>query len=266
MKITLKEIKRNQRQCVDWYHRVIGMPISIYITWILLRLNFTANQATTLMIIFGFISCGFFMVGSRWADLIGLIVLQFWGIMDVVDGEIARNRKLCSLTGMYFDKVSHYLVHPFILFSLSVGLFRRFDNTFYIYGGVIASYSYILLEIIYDVKASIYLLQLCKEGKNQTGAKGFGTPRYQPVPFWLKALKFYLLQPGVLVIVSVVLLVDLFVGELVLIKIKFNLMALLIISYAINYTLSFIRSIYNIVLNREIDNEYSLFFTVEKNN
>ena len=42
--------------------------------------------------------------------------------MDMADGEIDRAGKRASSTGVHFDCLSHYFVHPFIFLGIGLGL------------------------------------------------------------------------------------------------------------------------------------------------
>lgn len=91
---------------------VLGHPIlqrvpSIYLTRLFLATNVTANQVSVSMIIVGVISGIVVAFGYIWAGL-ALIYLNL--LLDAVDGEIARYRKVYSLQGIYLDFVNHLVV------------------------------------------------------------------------------------------------------------------------------------------------------------
>ena len=91
---------------------------SIYLTWLLLHTSITPNQVTLLSLIFGLLSAVSYFSYGALPFIIGFILFQFHVILDVVDGEIARYRKISSVGGAYLDYVSHYIVYPLIMFGI----------------------------------------------------------------------------------------------------------------------------------------------------
>src|ERR1700761_7778723 len=83
----LKE-RRNEEH---WAGRYYMRDVSPYFTWLFLRLGFSANQLTYLMILFG-IGAG--AVAGVWRGLIGAIVavvmVQLYLLLDCSDGEVGR--------------------------------------------------------------------------------------------------------------------------------------------------------------------------------
>ena len=79
---------------------------------ILLFLNISPNQLTSLSLIFGFISGIFFSLGhissAGW-----LLVIS--GTLDTLDGRVARYKKINSRAGAFFDSVADRYSDYFIL-------------------------------------------------------------------------------------------------------------------------------------------------------
>lgn len=91
---------------------VLGHPIlqrvpSIYLTRMFLATNITANQVSAAMIIIGVISGIVVAFGYIW---VGLALVYLSLVLDAVDGEIARYRKIFSLRGIFLDLVNHLVV------------------------------------------------------------------------------------------------------------------------------------------------------------
>ena len=106
----------------------VEREISIYVTRLLLYTGITANQVTVLDILIGAIACAFFVVGRPWYTFTGAMLLQLWMLFDYVDGEIARYRKSCSLSGIYLDELNHMIVEPLMFVCVSFGLFQAFPD------------------------------------------------------------------------------------------------------------------------------------------
>src|SRR5437867_3056821 len=90
----------------------IHRRISIYLTWWLLRLGVSANQASLLMMIVG--AAGAMLLASPrlGLDAVGFSLLYVAFLLDKVDGEIARCRGSESPRGILLDRFHHRLVEP----------------------------------------------------------------------------------------------------------------------------------------------------------
>lgn len=141
--------------CDTWHGRVISRRISIYITWLLLKMNISPNIATLLFLFSIIAPCIFLGIGSTSGIFIGTLFLQLWYVLDHVDGEIARYRNLTSITGIYFDSAVHYIAHPIVFLSLGYGLARRYDASYiYLYASS-AAISTILIDLMADLKKAV---------------------------------------------------------------------------------------------------------------
>ena len=106
----------------SWYPAHFARKISIYFTKLLLYTPITANQATLLVILIGIAAVILFSMGGIWYVLSGALVLQLCYIFDHVDGNIARYKKVSSLTGAYFDFLSDLIVHAIIFAGIAFGV------------------------------------------------------------------------------------------------------------------------------------------------
>lgn len=102
--------------------------ISFYVTWLCLRLGLTANQVTSISLIFGMLGCFFLLIGEKESTIVGAILINFWAILDCVDGNIARVLKTSSKTGWFFDSISGYMLNSILLFSMGIGIYFVPDN------------------------------------------------------------------------------------------------------------------------------------------
>lgn len=112
----LRTVAQGEKVAADgrwWY--VVFRRASIYVTWALLHTGVTANQVTiaSLIVAVG----GIIMVGAAnaWLAVTGYLVLLLYHLLDRVDGEIARVRRVFSLTGIYLDNAGHYLTGAGVL-------------------------------------------------------------------------------------------------------------------------------------------------------
>lgn len=118
-------------------------PISFYVTYILMRVKVTANQATLFSTLLSFLGAALLFSTNKIVTLFGLIVLNLWIIFDCVDGNIARTTKKSSKYGEFLDGISGYVYTTLIYISIGVNIFLN------------SSYDYSWLYIIMGSFTSI---------------------------------------------------------------------------------------------------------------
>lgn len=89
-------------------------------TWLFARLGWPPNAVTA-----GFIVCG--LAGAGVAVLGGLVpaigtalLIQLYLLLDCSDGELARWSGRTSVTGVYLDRIGHYLAEAALLTALGI--------------------------------------------------------------------------------------------------------------------------------------------------
>jgi hypothetical protein len=99
---------RTRAGAEHWVAHLYLRDLSPYLTRLLLRLGFSADAVTWLMIACAALSA----VSAGWPTLagaIGVVVLaQLQQLLDCCDGEVARWRQTSSPRGVYLDRIGHY--------------------------------------------------------------------------------------------------------------------------------------------------------------
>jgi phosphatidylglycerophosphate synthase len=152
--------KPDYKKVGNWMARNITREMALPVTWLFLHLPITANGVTLIAFIFGASSAVFFAMGTRSGMLWGAALLQIWYLLDHVDGQVARYRKEESVTGVFFDYLSHHIIHIAIFIGIGWGVYLNTLNVFYILFAVIIGFSKMLLNLTYDsqYKAFYYWL------------------------------------------------------------------------------------------------------------
>ena len=115
-----------------WMSKYVYRKISIYFTWLFLKLRFSANFVTLLSLIPGIIGFIFLSTGDKHGYLIGSFMMGLFLLIDFCDGEVARYNNDNTMTGLFIELVCHYIVNFFIYFGLTIGLYRNYENNFII--------------------------------------------------------------------------------------------------------------------------------------
>ena len=102
--------------------------ISIYFTWILIRLRFTANGVTILSGIIAIIGGYLISLDNRILILLGFILFHIFAILDMCDGEVARYNKSSSINGQFLDWFMHFIYSFGFVGGLSLYVILKVDS------------------------------------------------------------------------------------------------------------------------------------------
>lgn len=164
---SLKELNRicqkpRYKETGNWMVRNFEREAALPLTWLLLHTSITANQVTLISLWVGLLGILLFSFASHGAFLAGTFLLQFWYLLDHVDGQIARYRKTACLTGRFFDFLTHHLIHGVIFFSLGVYCFKKTGHFIFIPWGFLTSIAMTTFNLIHDTKYKTFFEALSK--------------------------------------------------------------------------------------------------------
>lgn len=112
--------------------RYLNRTISKRISKLLVKTPLTPNMITLISFFLGITGGFFFAFGSRWALIVGGLLVQLSSIIDGCDGEVARLKKLSTKYGAFFDSVLDRVADGVIIFGMACG-FYRMTGDFYIW-------------------------------------------------------------------------------------------------------------------------------------
>ena len=129
-RITIQELRevtqpisvRGRANSEHWVADLYLRRISPYLTRILLRMNFTPNAVTWLMILTGLAAALSLLIPGMLGVTLALAFGQLQMLWDCCDGEIARWKKQFSPAGIFLDKLGHYLTEGSIALALGFRL------------------------------------------------------------------------------------------------------------------------------------------------
>ena len=129
--------------------------ISKYISFLFIKLNITPNQVTVFHNIMEFCSLFLLLTGNYNIFFLTIIILVLGGILDNVDGEIARATGKTSLKGEYLDLIGHRIIHPMFFLFLSIGVYINHPDIKLLIAGVLAAIGYTISEIATNVYKNV---------------------------------------------------------------------------------------------------------------
>ena len=109
-----------------WY--ALSRRVSIYITWILLHTRVRPNQVTMATVACAFLGTCLLAAHPASVALWGAAALVAHHLLDKVDGDIARFRKIYSVAGVYLDDLGHSITYGGIFVGLGLHLARHAQN------------------------------------------------------------------------------------------------------------------------------------------
>lgn len=153
---------------------------SIYITKLMLYTSVMPNQVTFFMIFCGFFATFFFSLGNYWSFVVGALVLEFVYVLDGVDGEIARYRKISSSTGVFLDLVSHISNTAIPFIGLTIGLYKINLGLKVAVFGLLASTFAVCNFDVQLLKHHVIFKELIKYAKGEKSYKKISAKRIKP--------------------------------------------------------------------------------------
>jgi phosphatidylglycerophosphate synthase len=103
-----------------WAGKLYMRTLSPYATRLLLRTPLTPNAVTWLMIVVGVAAAGVLTLPGVVAAAGAVLAIQLQLLLDCSDGEMARWLGLRSPTGVYLDRIGHYLTETALPIALGV--------------------------------------------------------------------------------------------------------------------------------------------------
>lgn len=150
--------------------------ISFLFTWLFINLGFSSNAISYLSILVALCGSLALSINSITLQIVGVILINLWLVLDCVDGNIARCKKTSSAIGSLIDAFSGYFMVAFGYIAIGIAaynssgiLFDTYSVILIILGGV-ASISDILSRLIHQ-KYSNTMMFLAKQNIPDTNNK-----------------------------------------------------------------------------------------------
>jgi len=200
-------------------HDPLYRALSIHVTRIALGLRLTANQVSLLSVVAGLIAAVALAQLTIPRLAVAVAGLQVFLLLDYVDGEVARYRRMASAEGRFFEQVCGNVVDPLLLLGLSYGVFRWTESPVWLALGVAAALATVYFRMV-PVLINATLTNVYMGARD----RGFGeaTPEPEPEPrpetAWARRLRrihpvyarfrFPYFHPNLLLILTLVAVAD----------------------------------------------------------
>lgn len=158
---TRSDVKRAEQHIIryiykatDEKHARLNKRILMPFLKLVLKTPLTPNIISLIGVMVSLLSGYFFAQGKYLYSLLGAFLALVSGLLDHVDGSVARLKSKESAFGAHFETVCDFIFYFVFGVGLTVGLYRNSGNSFYIFLGVAAFFGTLvsLLLISYQRK------------------------------------------------------------------------------------------------------------------
>jgi len=165
MSLSIEEFKQEQLRIMHLpgesvYDRIFFRKFSFVLTPFIAKLPVTPNMLTMASIISGVLAAVFLMLPGTDCYLTGVFLTILWYLLDVLDGDLARFKRMESMKGVYLDTLGHYVVNPLIFSSFCVFLAIELDEPKFLGLGFVAFIIHQYSRLATDVYNSVRYVQI----------------------------------------------------------------------------------------------------------
>ena len=146
-------VKKNSKSSL-WVKLVVR-KMSFLCTYIFINLGFSAWLASIFSVLVAIAGSLCLAFDDAVCRIVGVGLIEFWLVLDCVDGNIARVKKTSSEMGEFIDALSGYYVTGFVYFFVGITaaytteLFSKYAFLLILFGGV-SSIAGLLARIIHQ--------------------------------------------------------------------------------------------------------------------
>jgi hypothetical protein len=125
---TIEELRRvaqpetvvGRASAEHWAGRLYMRHLSIYVTRWLVPTRVSPDFLTWMLIVTGVAAALVLTIPHWWAAVITLLLIQLQGLIDCMDGELARWRQRTGPVGIYVDRIGHYVTDAGLAVAVGV--------------------------------------------------------------------------------------------------------------------------------------------------
>lgn len=141
----------SRRSAEHWLSHVYARRVSPYVSMATLKLGISANALTTFMIVVGMAAAALLAIPGAWSALASALMLQAFLVLDCADGEVARWNNQAGPTGVYLDRLGHYLVDGLLFIMVGVRTSDALSEWRWLVIGLVTSILVLLTKVESDL-------------------------------------------------------------------------------------------------------------------
>jgi len=150
MKNVIKKIKEQLKnhKYTNFYGDYLVRKVSVYVTWLFLHTNITANQISVLSAVIGALGALLLLARNPIYWLLGFLMFQVFILFDCVDGEMSRYRKTTSELGKKLEHIALSILNFLFFICAGLGMYFIFNNSLTVVLGLSAALCKITFPVV----------------------------------------------------------------------------------------------------------------------
>lgn len=134
--------KKNSKSSL-WV-RTIVRKVSFPTTWLFINCNCSPWMASMISVVVAIAGSTLMCVNDEVCRILGVVLIEFWLVLDCVDGNIARVKKQSTEYGKFVDALSGYYVTGFVFVGMGVAayntstIFPKYNMWYLVLAGITA--------------------------------------------------------------------------------------------------------------------------------
>ncbi len=159
MGVSFRELREKCQLPVRGGNDVTGLLFgdwaSLPFTKLWVDLKLSPDLATVGMLVTGLVGAALHL-SSGLALPVGAALLLFYYVLDCVDGEVARFRRVENIKWGYYEYIFHMLVKPLCFLGIGTGLYFQLGRPLYIVCGATAAIAALWLKLFVEVPGIMF--------------------------------------------------------------------------------------------------------------
>ncbi|MFP3043060.1 CDP-alcohol phosphatidyltransferase family protein [Treponema primitia] len=148
------------------WSKFVLRPLALPFTWLSLRLGLSANGISYISVFFSLAGGVLFSLNGFIYPLWGAILLNFFSVLDCVDGSIARVTRTAGPWGGWADAVMGFIAYTAVFLSTGIYVYLRTGWWWILVVTALTSSANLLTRVAYQIYKNI-------EGKTAHGTVSF---------------------------------------------------------------------------------------------
>jgi phosphatidylglycerophosphate synthase len=120
----VKSLPKNKSSVSSFWVKAVARPLSFLFTFIFVNLKCTANFISVLSGIVSVIGCVLLAMPNTAAMVTGVVLINFWIVLDCVDGNIARVTHKSTRMGEFFDAAYGFIICAFDFLAIGIAAYN----------------------------------------------------------------------------------------------------------------------------------------------
>ncbi len=121
----IESLPKKKNSNSSWWVKLWVRRVSFLFTYLLINLGFSSNAVSVLSVFVSIAAFICFAVPGTVSMIVAVVLINLWLILDCVDGNIARCKKMKTVYGEFVDDIGGYYVVAFVYLAISICAYHQ---------------------------------------------------------------------------------------------------------------------------------------------